>query len=123
MLFVFILIISFFLQLALPWWIVAIVAFAFSAWKAATGKHAFVHSFTAIFLLWVIMGLIKTIPNENILANRVGEMLMLPPSGFTWVIVLLITGIIGGLSAAFAGLAGFYSGVLVKKKEINKRLP
>lgn len=117
MLFVVILILSFFLQLFLPWWTIAAVAFAFSAWRAVTAKHAFVHSFTAIFLLWVIMGLIKTIPNENILANRVGEMLMLPPSGFNWVIVLLLTGIIGGLAAAFAGLAGFYFHVFMKKKK------
>lgn len=108
MLFIIILIVSLVLQLFLPWWIIAIIAFSFSSWKALNAKHAFVHSFTAILLLWVAAGLIKTIPNENILANRVGELLMLPFAEFNWIIILFVTGIIGGLVAGLSGLAGFY---------------
>jgi hypothetical protein len=49
------------------------------------------------------------IPNENILANRVGTMLNLPDSSMNWIIVLLLTGIIGGLASGFSALAGFYA--------------
>lgn len=117
MLFIIILIVSLILQLFLPWWIIAIIAFAFSAWKALSGKHAFMHAFTAIFLLWVVVGLLKTIPNENILVNRVGEMLMLPFAEFNWIIVLFVTGIIGGLVAGLSGLAGFYLRELFRKQK------
>jgi len=115
MLFIFILIVSLILQLFLPWWIIAVVAFTISIWKALDGKHAFVHSFTAIFTLWIAAGLVQTLPNENILANRIGQMFMLPFSEFNWIVILLITGIIGGLAAGFAGLAGFYFRGLVTK--------
>jgi hypothetical protein len=53
------------------------------------------------------MGLIQTLPNENILANRVGTMLSLPDTSFNWMIVLLLSGIIGGLASGFSGLSGF----------------
>lgn len=115
MLFIFILIISLILQLILPWWIIAPVALILSAWKATSGKQAFGHSFLAIFTLWIVAGLIRSIPNENILANRVGEMLMLPFEGLNWLIVLLVTGLIGGLAAGFAGLTGFYLRDITKK--------
>ena len=68
-------IISLILQFFLPWWIIAPTAFGLSFWMAKSGKQAFGSAFLAIFLLWVGMGLIQTLPNENILANRVGTML------------------------------------------------
>ncbi len=108
MLFLLILIASFLLQLFLPWWIIAPVAFVFAAWKAKSAGAAFKAGFGAVFILWVAMGLILTLPNENILANRVGLMLGLPDISFRWVLVLLITGIIGGCASGFSALAGFY---------------
>ncbi|MBC7743549.1 MAG: hypothetical protein H7096_00435 [Flavobacterium sp.] len=101
-------VISLILQFLLPWWIISPVAFGLAFWKAKTGRYGFSAGFTAIFLLWSIMGLVRSIPNENRLANRVGEMLMLPPNSFNWIIVLLITGIIGGLVGGISALAGFY---------------
>lgn len=121
MLFILILITSLLLQFFLPWWIIAPVAFGLAFWKARSGGHAFGSGFGAIFILWVIMGLIQSIPNENLLANRVGEMLMLPSSSFNWIIVLLVTGIIGGLAAGLSALAGFYSADAIKTKSRLER--
>ncbi|HUH32300.1 MAG TPA: hypothetical protein VLZ28_00020 [Daejeonella sp.] len=109
MLFLLILIISLILQFFLPWWIIALVAFGMSFWKAQTAGRAFGSGFAAIFLLWVIMGLIYSIPNENLLANRIAEMLTLPASSFGWIVILLVSGIVGGLAAGLSALAGFYS--------------
>lgn len=109
MLFLLILFISLVLQLFGPWWIVALVAFGIAFWKSRSGRQAFGQSFAAIFLLWTCASLFRSLPNENILANRVAEMLTLPPSGNNWILVVLITGFIGGIAAAFAGLAGYYS--------------
>lgn len=108
MLFILILLVSLLLQFFLPWWIIAPVAFVFAAWKAKSAGGAYAAGFGAIFILWVAMGLMLTLPNENILANRVGLMLGLPDIPFRWVLVLLITGIAGGLAAGFSALAGFY---------------
>lgn len=116
MLFLLILIASLILQFFLPWWIIAPIAFGLAFWKARSGSHAFGSGFGAIFLLWVIMGLIHSIPNENLLANRVGEMLMLPLNSFNWIIVLIATGIVGGLVAGISALAGFYSSNVFKTR-------
>jgi hypothetical protein len=102
-------VISLILQLFLPWWIIAPVAFGLAMWKASSGKNAFGSAFFAIFVVWIVAGLVHTIPNENILANRVGTMLNLPDSSMNWIIVLLLTGIIGGLASGFSALAGFYA--------------
>jgi hypothetical protein len=109
MLFLLIAIVSLILQLFLPWWIIAPVAFVFAAWKAKSAKNAFIGGFLAIFVVWIIAGLVHTIPNENILANRVASMLTLPSSSLSWLIVLVISGLIGGLAAGFSALAGRYA--------------
>ena len=38
-------------------------------------------------------------------------MLTLPASSFGWIIILVATGVVGGLVAGLSALAGFYSGV------------
>ncbi|MFA6944482.1 MAG: hypothetical protein WC220_01155 [Pedobacter sp.] len=115
MLFLIIAIVSLILQFFLPWWIIAPVAFGISMWIGRSGKQAFGSAFLAIFLLWIIMGLIHTLPNENILANRIGTMLKLPETSFNWVIVLLVSGITGGLASGFSALSGFYFREAIKK--------
>lgn len=109
MLFLLIAIISMILQLFLPWWIIAPVAFGLAAWKSSSAKNAFFLAFIAIFILWAITALIHTLPNENILANRVAGMLTLPNSSMSWILVLIISGVIGGLAAGFSALAGYFT--------------
>lgn len=108
MLFLLIAIVSLILQLFLPWWVIAPTAFILAAWKAKSAKNGFWTAFLAIFVLWTIAGLVHTLPNENILANRVASMLMLPSNSMSWILVLIISGIIGGLAAGFSALAGRY---------------
>lgn len=108
MLFFIILIICFLLQLFLPWWIITPLAFVAAFWKAKGGGHAFKSGFFAVFSLWTAVGLFYSLPNGNILANRVGAMLSLPETSINWIIVLLITGITGGLAGGFCALAGYY---------------
>jgi len=116
-----IIILSLLLQLLLPWWIVALVAFAGAWWKAKTAGHAFTSGFFAIFLLWIAMALIQSVPNENLLANRVGEMFRLPLGSLNWAAMLLVTGIIGGLVGGISALAGFYSSMSLKSDRRLKR--
>lgn len=108
MLFIIVIVICFALQLFLPWWIIAPVAFGAAFWKANSGTHAFWSGFFAVFVLWIATGLFYSIPNGHILANRVGAMLGLPETTINWVIVLLVSGLIGGLASGFCSLAGYY---------------
>ena len=111
-----IIIASLILQFFLPWWIIALIAFAMAFWNARSAGHAFGSGFIAIFLLWIVMGLFKSVPNEHLLANRVGEMFMLPPGSFNWIVMLLATGILGGLVGGISALAGFMSGNAFKSR-------
>ncbi|MGY3053653.1 ABC-type multidrug transport system fused ATPase/permease subunit [Pedobacter sp. UYEF25] len=117
MVFIAIVIICFLLQLMLPWWIIVVIAFATCGIIGKTGKIAFWQSFFAIFLLWIGYALFKTIPNDNILANRVAVMLQV---NFWW-LVLLLTGLIGGVVAGISGYCGYHFRIamLAKKKSEN----
>ena len=115
MLFLLIIILCLVLQLILPWWIIGPVSFGSAAWQARSAGQAFGAGFSAVFVLWLVTGLIRSLPNQNILANRIGQMFMLPDLSFNWIIVLLITGLIGGIAAGFSALAGYYFKQLAAK--------
>lgn len=108
MLLLFIALVSLILQFFLPWWIISPIAFALAAWKANSGKHAFGSAFGAIFLIWLAVAIVKSLANKNILVNRVAEMLTLPQLSINWILIALITALIGALVAGFSALSGLY---------------
>lgn len=112
-----ILLASLVLQFFLPWWIICPVAFLFAAFRAKSASHAFQSGFKAVALLWTIMSLIKSLPNNNVLANRVGQMFMLPDWSFNWIFLVIVSALIGGLVAGLSALSGhLWRGVLRKQQ-------
>src|SRR3569623_3691394 len=103
MLFLIILILSFISSFFLPWWAAAAIAFLAAMFIGKTSAKAFLSGFGAIFVLWVILALIKSIPNDNILASRVIQLFPLPHQ---WILLLLITALLGGLVGGMAALSG-----------------
>lgn len=99
------------LQLFLPWWIIAVVAFAVAIAIKQSSGMAFLSGFTGVFLLWVIYAFTLSSANDNILASRVAELLKPLTHGIIAVLYVL-TGIIGGLVAGFAALSGSLAGKL-----------
>ena len=116
MVFLVIIIVSFLLQLVLPWWIVIVIAFATCGIIGKTGKISFWQPFIAIFLLWIGMALFKSLPNHNVLATRVAEMLGVK----YWFVVLFVTCFVGGLAAGIAGFCGhhFRKAVIAMKAHV-----
>jgi uncharacterized membrane protein YhaH (DUF805 family) len=108
MLFLIILILSFVSSYFLPWWAAAIIAFLAALFIGKTSRKSFWSGFGAVFIVWVILALLKSIPNDNILAGRVIQLFPLPHN---WILLLLITALIGGLVGGLAAL----SGILTKK--------
>lgn len=104
MVFLVIIIVSFLLQMVLPWWVVIVLCFATCGLIGKTAKISFWQPFLAIFLLWLGMALFKSLPNHHILATRVAEMVGVK----LWPIVLLITVLIGGLAAGISGYCGYH---------------
>lgn len=116
MVFLIIIIASFLLQMVLPWWIVIVISFATCGIVGKTGKISFWQPFLAILLLWIGMALFKSLPNNNILAIRVAEMLSVKQ----WPIVLAITGILGSLVAGISGYCGYqFRKSMINIKTIN----
>jgi hypothetical protein len=108
MLFLIILILSFVASYFLPWWIVALIAFLAALFLGKTSGKSFWSGFGGVFIVWVILALIKSIPNAHMLASRVIQLFPLPHN---WILLLLITALIGGLVGGMSAL----SGILVKK--------
>jgi hypothetical protein len=108
MLFLIILILSFASSYFLPWWVMAIAAFLAALFIGKVSGRSFWSGFVAVFIVWAVLALLKSIPNNNILAGRVVQLFPLPNN---WIWVLLITALVGGL----VGGMGALSGVLVRK--------
>ncbi|MES2418009.1 MAG: hypothetical protein V4541_07450 [Bacteroidota bacterium] len=115
MVFLVILIAAFFLQMVLPWWIIIILSFATCGLIGKTVKISIWHPFFAIALLWLGMALFKSVPNHHILAIRVAEMVGVK----MWPLVLLITVLLGGLTAAISGYCGYHFRKAVITKKTN----
>jgi hypothetical protein len=104
MVFLIILIASFLLQMVLPWWVTIIISFAACGLVGKTGKISFWSPFLAILVLWTGVALFKSLPNNNILAMRVAEMLHVK----FWWLVLSISALLGALAAGLSGYCGYH---------------
>ena len=103
MLFLIILILSFAGSFFLPWWMVALIAFVAALIYGGKPGKAFLSGFGAIFIAWSILALMKSIPNDNILAGRVVQLFPLPNN---WIWVLVVTAVIGGIVGGMSAISG-----------------
>lgn len=113
MVFIVIVILSFLLQMVLPWWIIVIICFVTCGLIGKTGKIALWSPFFAILLLWTGMALFKSLPNNNVLATRVAQMFGVQ----AWWLILVLTTLLGAFVAAISGYCGYHfrKSVLVAK--------
>jgi hypothetical protein len=91
------------LQLFLPWWSVAIASFAAAYFVRQKPLLAFIAAFSSVFILWVAYSFVLSAANENLLANRVTELLSAITQG-SLALLYVLTGFVGGLAAAMAAL-------------------
>lgn len=88
-----------------PWWsfvacaLIVAVAIPQKPWKA------FVSGFTALFILWIVLACLADIPNEHLLSKKVAEII---PLGGSYIALILVTGLVGGLVAGLGALTGSY---------------
>lgn len=104
MLFFIIFILSLATSYVLPWWSVAIIAFVATFYAGYRPAQAFSSGFGAVFCVWIIIALFKSVPNNHMLAMRVATLFKLP----NWMLLLLATALIGGFVGGLAALSGFY---------------
>ncbi|TSD67408.1 hypothetical protein FFF34_008465 [Inquilinus sp. KBS0705] len=102
MLFGIILLLAFICGYLVPWWVACILAFIAAYFLGRPSTKSFLSGFGGISLAWTALALLKSIPNNHLLATRVAAMFHLPQ----WWMILAITAIIGGLAGGMCALSG-----------------
>lgn len=88
----------------LPWWSLAVVAFIVGWLIRLRTGHAFLAGFIGIFLLWLVIGLWRDIPNAHILLNRMADVILHTKNGALYIVLAsVIGGMVGGLAAWSGG--------------------
>jgi hypothetical protein len=96
---------SFVACLFLPWWIIAVVAFVVAVAIPQQWIKSFFAGFLALFVLWAVQSFIIDARNEHVLTTKVASILPLRGS---YILLIVVTGIIGGLVSGFAALTGSF---------------
>lgn len=87
------------------WWFFAVVTFIVALLIHQKAGKAFLSGFLALFLLWGTLAIWINFKNEGILSAKIASLL---PLGGSPVLLIVVTGIIGGLVAGFAALCGSF---------------
>ena len=90
---------------SLPWWSFVITSLIVSVAIHQRAGKAFLAGFLGLFLLWAGMALVKDAANEHILSTKVAQVL---PLGGSYLVLILVTGVVGGLVSGLAALTGSY---------------
>ncbi len=100
-----IVVVSLLAQLVLPWWSLAIVAFAVCFWRATGAGRAFWYGFAGIALVWLAYALLIHIRTNGIFTGRMSQLLFKTDASS---LLIVATAVLGGLVGGLAGLAGYF---------------
>jgi hypothetical protein len=97
-------ILSLLAQLFLPWWSLAVVAFAVCFVRSNGAGRAFLQGFAGAALTWLGYALLVHISTDGIFTGRMG-LLLFKTEGAG--LPLLVTTLLGGLVGGPAGMSGY----------------
>ena len=89
----------------IPWWGFAVSSFLIGALLFQSAGKAFLSGFFGLFLFWAGMATWIDIQNKHLLSQKVA--LIFPLQG-SYILLILVTGILGGLIAGLSALSGSY---------------
>lgn len=89
-----------------PWWSLPIVCFMLCFWKSDSAKTAFTTSSLAASTVWFGYAAYLHYVTEGVMTSKMTQLFLqkLPYD----IVLITLTGVLAGLVAGFAGLAGFY---------------
>ena len=91
------------LSLILPWFAVMVAAFITGMFINLKGVWVFLVPFLAVMLLWMLQAFLLANANDFILAQKIAVLL---PLGGNSLLLILVTGLVGGIAAGVAGVLG-----------------
>lgn len=98
-------ILAFVSGLFFPWWGMAIAAMLVALIVAQHAGKAFFSGFLGVLLLWCGLAWWMDMKNNGILSKKIASVL---PLGGNALLLILVTGLIGGLVAGFAAMSGSF---------------
>jgi hypothetical protein len=101
-----IMVFSFLAELVMPWWSIAIVAFAVCYFYSLRPGIAFLSGFLSIAIFWLLVILIRDNANAHILSTRMAALFNLPGYPLFILLALVVGGLVGGLAAWAGALYG-----------------
>jgi len=101
---------SFAVSLYLPWWTIVFPVYMVSAVMQLKPGGSFLAAFISIFIFWGLFALIISINNDHVLANKMSVLIFKNEN--PWLLII-VTGLIGGIVAGFSALSG---SLLIKNK-------
>lgn len=104
---------SFTICLYMPWWSIAIVAFVVGLIIYQKPYLSFIAGFFSLLLLWGGLAWYISAANNDILAHRIAPVILNEDAPMT---LIIITALIGALTAGFAALSGSLLRSIVDKK-------
>lgn len=87
----------------LPWWSMAIIAFAIALFIPQKPGYGFLSGFLGIFFMWGLVAFWWDIKNDSILSGRIAQLFQLGENPF---LLILVTAFVGGLVGGFAAMSG-----------------
>ena len=97
---------SFAACLFLPWWVIAVTGFVVAFAIPQKAGIAFLAGFIALFFLWAGLSFWMSAANNHLLAHKISLLFIKVDNP---ILLIAITGLIGGLVAGFGGLTGRFS--------------
>ncbi len=94
---------SFAACLFLPWWVIAITGFVVAFAIPQKAGFAFLAGFIALFVLWAGLSFYISAANNHLLAHKISVLFIKADNP---ILLIMLTGIIGGLVAGLGSLTG-----------------
>jgi hypothetical protein len=91
--------------LFLPWWGIAIASLLVALLVHQKAGKALLAGFLGVFLLWAGLAWWIDMKNNGVLSKKIASIL---PLGGNAILLIIVTGFIGGLVAGFAAMSGSF---------------
>ena len=101
------------LAIFLPWWSIMLAAFLSAVFVPLKKASVFFIPFLEILLFWSVYCFVLSSANDFTLAKKISELLKIGGNPY---LLILVTGVIGGLAAGIAAVFGRQVVAIVKAK-------
>jgi hypothetical protein len=100
-----------------PWWVIAITSFLVGLLIHQRAGFAYLSAFIGVALLWAIQAFLIDSKNNHLLSTKIANVL---PLGGNYILLIVVTALIGGLVGGFASMTGSYARSNRTKEEIEE---